>query len=158
MPLENFGLVDTRGTARFFRHAQPDYDALHTLVSLGVKTIIRLNEGGFPVESEQSHFKTYGDGEVVFNPIATFTVDLNKSVAIARQIDGLLSEGKTVSIHCAHGRDRTGFIVGIYRLLFNKSSLSDVDTERQIYGVNWLVDIADHEIKEGLAAVAAGES
>lgn len=149
MPLDNFGSINPS----FFRCAQPDASGSRTLGAMGVTYIVRLNDDGpVPVADEHVAAPT-----ILVSPrfIPTFSVDLAQVVGITRDIKSLIDSGEKVVVHCTHGRDRTGLIVGIYRLLFDGWTIDQVDAERKLYGVdNVFVAIGDHAIHEALEAVA----
>lgn len=153
MPLNNFGIVDVRENgAKFFRSAQPDVNGCISLERLGVTCCMRLNEDSeFTPQTEQEALS----GEVFYTPIQTFSVDIETVKGIVGHIHELLNDGKSIVVHCTHGRDRTGLIVGAYRLMLDGWTLERVHEERQTYGVNLLIDICDHEIAKALGEIAS---
>lgn len=152
MPLNNFGIVDSNAGVTLYRSAQPDTKGCKDLEVLGVNVVLRLNGDGWPVDREQVVMPRV---QVIADFIPTFSVDAGLIQDIVRTIDYHMQQGKSVLVHCAHGRDRTGLVIGAYRLLKNGWTLAQVQGEREAYGVNWLVDIGDHEINEALQQIAA---
>jgi protein tyrosine/serine phosphatase len=51
-----------------------------------------------------------------------------------------------VCVHCEHGRDRTGFVVGAYRILIQRWSIDDALAEMKAYGVRGVYEMFDAEM------------
>lgn len=98
------------GDEHNLRSAQPTLNDLDTLLQTGLlTTVIRLNgngkdAGGVPVSEEQTLCEAY---KVTF-----YRIDAHLPGS-ARLIHRLLSQGRTL-IHCRHGFDRTGAMVGYH--------------------------------------------
>ena len=149
MPLNNFGIVE-QSSGLLARGAQPDADGFDTLLKLGFDTIYKLNlnkEFGNLAESQFFHPET-----VIFDPYPPiFTIPEKEAIIeTVETIANLINLGDMVYVHCTHGRDRTGLIIGAYRILINKWDFDAVQRERYAYGSNWCIDIPDHKIVEFL--------
>jgi tyrosine-protein phosphatase SIW14 len=151
MPLNNFGIVTKLGQATLFRSAQPDEDGCKTLSSIGVSHIVRLNDGDSPTTMMEKQFL---GGEVIYIPIPTFSVNVDTVKEIVAEIAKCLAQVQNILVHCTHGRDRTGLIIGAYRLIYQGWTLEKVNAERELYGVNFLVGIGDHSIELALETIA----
>ena len=152
MPINNFGIVDRRNGS-LYRSAQPDRCACETLALLGINKVIRLNADENFDPNKENEFIS-----VDYTPIATLSVDIEKSLGIVNKIKEYLDDGKNVLVHCTHGKDRTSFIIGIYRILFNKWTLEQVHAERKTYGVNLLCDVGDWQFTKALEFVFNSKS
>ena len=152
MPLSNFGFVSTiPGKGSLYRSAQPDEWDFLTLKNLGILTTFRLNPDSLDPATE---VKDFVGGEVVYFPLPTFTVSKEQTIEAVTKLKALLDAGKNVLVHCTHGRDRTGLIVGAYRLLYDGWALEQIEVERALYGVNCFVFIADFEIQRFLKEIS----
>lgn len=100
-----------------YRCAQPDADAWRTMADLfdNNYTIIKLSPGP----------ETIPDGVIApcvfYFPISTWDQlfgrpDMQLEAALCR-ICETLRDGGVVVVHCEHGDDRTGILIGLYRLL-----------------------------------------
>ncbi|HWS73378.1 MAG TPA: tyrosine-protein phosphatase, partial [Thermoanaerobaculia bacterium] len=107
----NFGIVEE---GKIYRGAQPTAASIEALARRGIRTIVKLN--GASVAEEESAAARLG--------IRMLTVDLDaRTVGTASSCGDVerAYEAMTdprnwpVYIHCTHGRDRTGFLVGLYR-------------------------------------------
>jgi protein-tyrosine phosphatase len=135
MPLNNFGMVNNL----IARSAQPDETGIYSLVSIGFYAVLKLNTEQY----EQEQQACYKAGlQLVYKPIPTELNSVGTIKEIAEQIKSLSAAGR-ILVHCEHGRDRTGLVVGAYRILYNGYSLEQVDAERKVYGVDGLIKVLD---------------
>ena len=153
MPLNNFGLVDKRANgASLWRAAQPDSSGFKLLVDLGIDGVFKLNNNAeFPDARETQYVEP---AFVSLVPMDPFTPDEKFVRGVVKEIDAALTDGTSVFVHCTHGRDRTGLVIGAYRALINHWTFGAIQKERMVYGANWLVDVPDHEIVEMLKLFA----
>lgn len=159
MPLNNLGYCHRSHEteiALLWRCAQPDLDGLSMLqLNLGVKVIVKLNhDDEFPDELERENFK----GDVVLRPLPRlFRVPSAEDlVEIVQQIKLELDQGNSVAVHCTHGIDRTGLVIGAFRRLVLSWDMAMIQEERRLFGAGWLRDIPDHQIVELLESLSAG--
>jgi len=101
-----------------YRGGQPDEEGWAYLKKLGVKTVIKLNyeyEGSDREAAELG--MTIVDASMPPSNYADFyRTPPAEKIRTALQI--LRDEGThPVYVHCLHGQDRTGLVVGIYRVL-----------------------------------------
>jgi protein tyrosine/serine phosphatase len=107
----NFGVVEE---GKLYRGAQPTADEIENLYRRGVKTIVKLNEGD--LEMERSATSELGI-RLIEIPLNARTVGTSKSCAEVERAYQAITDPLNwpVYVHCEHGRDRTGFLVGLYR-------------------------------------------
>ncbi len=109
-PIANFGRV----TPGIYRGGLPGYSGLKYLKAIGVKTILNLdgNRGDAREEAEWAHRLGI---RTVSVPMSFFWKprhrDVNRALAALR--DPSLYP---IYVHCHAGKDRTGLVVGIYRV------------------------------------------
>jgi protein tyrosine/serine phosphatase len=71
-------------------------------------------------------------------------------VATVLQVKQLMDRGRKIVVHCTHGTDRTGLVIGAYRIIVNSWTFEEVQAERDVFGANAIRDIVDAEIVEFL--------
>jgi protein tyrosine/serine phosphatase len=103
-----------RVNERLYRGAQPREGGISELAALGVNTIINLRDNDERAEREES--EAHKAGLRYFNiPLARLGRPADEKVdrALALIDD---PENGVVFVHCAHGEDRTGVVIAIYRI------------------------------------------
>lgn len=110
-----------------YRSAQPDKGGMTSAKDLGIKTVISIREtekDSALNEQEQTNL------HLVHIPLETTDISTEEIIEVMKAI----KEGpKPVLIHCRHGSDRTGLMVGLYRVIFE----------------NWDKEAAVDELKNG---------
>lgn len=99
-----------------FRGGRPSQAGLERLASLGVKTIVNLEEYPEIVEQERAAAAALGM-KMVWFPMKWEEYPRDDQIA---QILALLRSGEpdaSVYVHCFHGKDRTGLVVALHRVL-----------------------------------------
>ena len=122
-----------------YRGGHPDSAALDYLKGLGVDTIVDLEIGDFveatpwAISEEESAAKEKGF-TFIRKPLSAFQPfvsddEMNATMAI-------LSDGTngTVYVHCAHGQDRTGMVIGLERVLIEGWEPADAYQEMLNHG------------------------
>ncbi len=129
-----FGLPGLTNVGRvapgIFRGAQPTAEGFRTLKSMGIRTVINLrNKHSERKAVEESGMKSI---EIPFDIFST------PEASRVDNVITLMSDERNhpVFVHCAHGQDRTGTIVAIYRMKINGWSLSKAEEEMQSFGFN----------------------
>ena len=133
----NFHQVD----AQLYRGGRPRSSAYPKLVGIGVRTIINLEEPKFAMEEkaaiDQLNSGLPSDRQIQFVsfPITPAEIDEEGvSDSRLRELFGeIQSSGKPIFLHCYHGKDRTGMVVALYRLLLNQKSATDAYDEAYHY-------------------------
>ncbi|HEV8480368.1 MAG TPA: tyrosine-protein phosphatase [Candidatus Eisenbacteria bacterium] len=122
----NFGQINES----YFRGAQPNRDGFRRLGTLGIKTVIDLQEQAQPGEPEW----VQEAGMKYFNIPLSGSRPANQEQT-ARFLE-LVSDSKNwpVYVHCAAGRHRTGEMTGIYRIAHDGWTADRAYQEMQKYG------------------------
>ena len=127
--LPNFGTV----APGFYRGAAPTEEGLKKLKALGVKTIIDLRIAPHLVKAEGQEVKRLGLTFV--NLPMGADPPTKKEVATFLAISGQAASSP-VYVHCQHGADRTGTMVGIYREVHDHWDFAKTYAEMRHYGFN----------------------
>lgn len=99
-----------------YRSAQPDLESLTELqAKYGIKTVINLNNDEETMADELVWVKRLGLN-LVSEPMSGFWAPSDQ------QVDEILAamvnpHNQPVLLHCQHGEDRTGLLVGLHRVL-----------------------------------------
>jgi tyrosine-protein phosphatase SIW14 len=137
------GLVDGNGDAlTLYRGAAPDHSGLLYLQQLGVQTIVCLEKGTFPddfegestdaIDAEEADAQSLGITFVRAPLSAWLTVDSNE-VDLAESTIANASDGP-VYVHCLHGEDRTGLVVGLARVQLGSMAPADAHQDMIDHG------------------------
>lgn len=118
--------------ARVFRGGRPTVEGLQTLKQQGIKSIINLENVSGPVGREREQAKLLGFG-FMSSPMSWIVPPKDE------QIDKILRvmsnpENQPVYIHCLHGRDRTGLVSGLFRVLVEGMEPRDAYREMKDLG------------------------
>lgn len=117
-----------------YRGAQPDQAGYATLKAMGVKTVINLRYA----HTERQAVESAGMRSVEI-PINMFA---DPDQAVFARIVSLMVDpaNQPVFLHCAHGKDRTGTAVAVYRMTIDGWSPREAEAEMQSFGFNdiWL--------------------
>lgn len=110
-----------------YRGGQPDYAGMKYLSGIGVTTIIDLNNDEREIAAERTRAKELGI-DFYSIPLSGFWGPSDKDI---KDILSLLADPtkKPVYLHCAHGEDRTGLVVGLYRVRYEGWSKDDAYAE-----------------------------
>lgn len=129
--IPNFDVVDLDN--RIYRGGQPTTnEQWQALSNAGVKQVIKLNE-----DSEGSD-----DGALMVGRMDVFRIGISTTEQIVTQPDpqylidavGFIKPGTFV--HCSHGQDRTGLVIGLYRLKQGWSKYK-AQSEMEAHGIHW---------------------
>jgi protein tyrosine phosphatase (PTP) superfamily phosphohydrolase (DUF442 family) len=116
-PIARFQKVDDR----LYRGAQPDEEGFRYLRSLGIRTVINLREEHYAVRLREQQVVESLGMKYVHVPVTVGNF-FNRSpripeAAVRAFFDTLDStESGAVFVHCRRGADRTGALVGLYRI------------------------------------------
>ncbi len=172
--IANFHVV-MRG--QILRGAQPDENGIKALAKLHVATIIDLQGGDVQgqnvlynlinsfIEPGESAQAIDDESKLAHaNGIEFFNIPLNShdevTDAEAAKIDQIIElihqrTGRSVFVHCQHGADRTGLIVALYQVRYNRLPPADAFAEMQANGHSGLMNYAvTHELDEYFWAMA----
>jgi tyrosine-protein phosphatase SIW14 len=144
-PAGNFSQV----TANLYRGGRPDQAGVEALKQMGVKTIIDLENDDQAVATEQ----TWARQDGLF-----FIHEPMNGLETPRdaEVDDILSKIndpalQPVFVHCLQGKDRTGLIVALDRVLHQGWTPKDAHDEMMALGFNSLLIAMNHyfETKTG---------
>jgi len=113
-----------------WRGGQPNNEGWIYLKSLGIKRSIKLN-----TKEEGSDKEAISNGiEVIYLPIDYLHQVILKpnSRLVDKAVLAISNDG--TYIHCLHGHDRTGLIVGIYQFKIKKWKKDKAESEMIEYG------------------------
>ena len=133
--LPNFAAV----VPGIWRGAAPTAEGLKALKALGVTTIIDLRIEKKGQAEEDAAAKSLG--------LKRFRIPMGAEAPTDKQVKeflGLLakSSSEPVFVHCQHGADRTGAMVGIWRVTQQGWGFGQTYTEMRKYGFKpWLKDL-----------------
>jgi protein tyrosine/serine phosphatase len=155
-PPRNFGQVHSPdGTAlQIYRGGQPaTCSELAYLKSIGVRSILKLNDRGLTIDdSETANAERIG--LVVRSiPFNAATIGTPASCDSVRSALAFMSDPQNwpVFVHCSAGKDRTGYMIGLYEKLALHASSTFVIAELRRYGHTGTRAIAMGQIDRELA-------
>jgi Tyrosine phosphatase family len=149
--IENFGTVAEGDGWTLYRCGQPDDDGFRELLRLGVNTILKMN--ATEEFSDAEEIRLFLPGTVEFLPLTTYFPDPDYAREAVRVIQSLTDAGKSVAVHCSHGRDRTGLVIAAWRILVSGWSVERSDEERRRFGPM----TSDGDVVECLRGLAGTE-
>ena len=147
--IKNFGQMDDR----FFRGGQPKETDYKQLVTLGIKTVIDLQDN--PKEYEKRNVEALGMRYVNI-PMSDKDYPENAKIDEFLKLDDDPATGKWY-VHCAGGRHRTGVMGAVYRFnrynwnydqvyaemkkydFYTRWGHGDMKKFVQDYAANWLI-------------------
>ncbi len=102
-----------------YRGGSPTGDGVDQLHALGIRTILDLQTTDGVIEAEKEKTANYG---MNFYSVELPALMLRPSEERIQKILSILSDARNfpIYIHCRHGEDRTGLVVGLYRALLQK--------------------------------------
>ena len=136
--IDNFGRINDA----YFRGSQPDGDQYRQLKTLGVKTVIDLQQDGFAGEAQLVEA-----AGMKFVRIPMTTHDAPTSV----QLDQFLRlvndpASQPVYVHCAGGRHRTGVMTAAYRM--SRDGWTAEQAFREMKAYKFGADFLHNEFKQ----------
>ncbi len=144
---KNFGVVEE---GKVFRGSQPTAGEIEMLKHNGVKTIVKLNTADLEMERSKT-------GELGIRlmeiPLNARTVGTSKSCEqVERASQAIIDPiNWPVYVHCDHGRDRTGFLIGLYRERVQGWTFDAVSEELARYGHDSKMRLVFPNITKALA-------
>jgi protein tyrosine/serine phosphatase len=158
-PPRNFGRVlnaDGRETA-IYRGGQPQScGELAYLHSLGVKTILKLNDRGLPIDAAEKREAAGLGLEVRTFAFSAATIGKPATCGSVRAaLEHLANPDHwPVYVHCTAGKDRTGYIVGMYEKLALGKPEGEVMAALHRYGHRGIRSLLIPHINRELASDA----
>ena len=127
-----FGMVNFSEVAPgIYRSGQPFSESWHYLKTVGVKRVIKLNPDS---EGDDSAALDFGM-ELCKCPISTMQQVLTEPDVQNLYLAVQLIQPGTL-VHCSHGQDRTGLIIGLWRRQQGVSK-DDAYAEMKQHGFHW---------------------
>jgi uncharacterized protein (TIGR01244 family) len=115
-----------------YRGGQPTEEGFKKIKSLGIKTVISLR--GENEELHQEKVLINALGMNFFHiPLSVYRRPTDTEVLQFLEII-LTKENQPVFIHCESGRDRTGALIALYRVVVDGWSIKTAYTEAKKYG------------------------
>jgi len=126
----NFGVV---AQTLIYRGGQPaSCSELEHLHNLGIRTIVKLNG----VDADETQYANKLGMQVHSFAFDPTTIGTAESCAAVRDALAILQDSQNwpVYVHCAEGKDRTGFIIGLYERIALQLPIADARTELRHFG------------------------
>lgn len=115
-----------------FRGGQPEKRQYQSLADLGVKTVINLRSTRKLIDTERALVEQCG---MQFESIPMTYMKSPTYKEVQRFIELVDDQTKRpIFVHCLHGADRTGILVGIYRMLREGWDVKDAFAEMRAGG------------------------
>ena len=126
----------------FYRGGQPRQGGFERLKEIGVKTVINLRGEN----DEEKEVESLGM-KYIHIPMSALE---HVSDAKIQKFFGVLKDSSNypVFVHCERGSDRTGFMVGVYRIAFEGWSAERAYQEARGYGMRWWYRNLRHQLYE----------
>lgn len=119
---------------QMYRGAQPSDEDIAWLSSQGVKVILSLrNESREQIEHERKVALSNGL-QFVSVPLASWGTPKESDMQKIQQVLKNASVTAPVFVHCKHGRDRTGLVIGLFRVFSQHVSPKDAYAEMKSLG------------------------
>jgi tyrosine-protein phosphatase SIW14 len=114
-----------------YRGAAPTLEGLRRLRTMGIRTIIDLRIAPKTVKKEKEQAERLG--------FRWLNLPMGSEPPTSKQVSTLLSTlkqapGEPVFVHCQHGADRTGCMIGIWRVTQQNWSYPQTYKEMRQYG------------------------
>jgi tyrosine-protein phosphatase SIW14 len=142
VPIDVFAEV----TAGVYRGARPERVGLEALKKMGVKTIINIDDDDEAIAEEAQNAKELGLN-MISKPLSGFWAPSDEDVDA---ILNLLHDPSLypVFVHCQHGQDRTGMIVGFFRVYFQQWKPEDAYQEMLDFGFHPELFLLNHYFRD----------
>ncbi len=115
-----------------YRGGHPTEKGIKELKSLGVKTVLSLEENSDKL-TEEKHIVLESGIDFYNIPLSIYKRPGDKQVI--RFLEIVLNKDKQpVFIHCSNGRDRTGTMIAMYRVVVEGLSIKNAYKEAKQYG------------------------
>ena len=145
--IANFGIV----SESIWRGSVPSQDGLNQLANNGVRTIIDLRMNSISCQKEENAAKKLGL-KYIHLPLGFKSPSYNNVTEFLKIVSNPLN--LPVYIHCHQGADRTGTLVGIYRIIVENWTFDHAYNEMRLHHFKpWLFSM-----KRSVIAVSKNDS
>ncbi|MBI4456708.1 MAG: tyrosine-protein phosphatase [Acidobacteria bacterium] len=127
-------------TQDFYRGGQPSQVGFHLLKEKGVKTVINLRPEGDEEKAVQELGMQY-----VHIPLSSLKRVPDGAIQAFLQVVGDPAN-YPIFVHCRRGADRTGMMVGIYRIAFQGWDGRQAYEEARKIGMRWWYQGFKHQL------------
>jgi len=120
-------------------------------------TVFRLSHGDEGVLSAIDEATICGEFEFVHDEYAEILRfgEFDHVLKTIQAINDRIVQRRNVLVHCVHGRDRTGLIVGAYLIKYASWTVKQVQEMNALYGEHGLIAFIDFPDKLILDEIAA---
>ncbi len=133
--ISNFDIV----SEGLWRGAAPSNQAMQKLAESGVKTIVDLRLAGLGAEEEASRAKKLGI-KYIHIPLGFMGPSLSKVAQFLNIVNDPANQ--PVFVHCRYGADRTGALVGVFRVIHDHWSCNQAYSEMRSHHFKpWLASL-----------------
>ena len=133
--ISNFDIV----SEGLWRGAAPSNQAMQKLAESGVKTIVDLRLAGLGAEEEASRAKKLGI-KYIHIPLGFMGPSLSKVAQFLNIVNDPANQ--PVFVHCRYGADRTGALVGVFRVIHDHWSFNQAYSEMRSHHFKpWLASL-----------------
>jgi protein tyrosine phosphatase (PTP) superfamily phosphohydrolase (DUF442 family) len=133
--ISNFDIV----SEGLWRGAAPSNQAMQKLAESGVKTIVDLRLAGLGAEEEASRAKRLGI-KYIHIPLGFMGPSLSKVAQFLNIVNDPANQ--PVFVHCRYGADRTGALVGVFRVIHDHWSFNQAYSEMRSHHFKpWLASL-----------------
>lgn len=139
-PAGNFAVV----SPGVYRGGRPDQAGVAQLAKLGVRTIVDLEDDDEAIAAERGWAAAAGIAFISQPMNGLETPDdgqVNRTLAA-------IDDGKPVFVHCMQGKDRTGLIIALYRVTFERWTPQAAHAEMMDHGFNSILMSMNHYFEE----------
>lgn len=141
--LPNFHKV----TDYLYRGGEPSPEGMHQLQKMGVKTLIDLRAKTEAAHDEEQLAKKLGM-KYINMTMTSEAPTKNQVETLLATIDSAKEKNEPVLVHCAHGSDRTGCMIGIWRVTRDNWAYDDAYKEMRKYWFGVKYDKLRNAVKE----------
>lgn len=117
-----------------------DANGMKYLKSIGIKTIIDLNNDDTALKQEMSEANELGI-HVDSIPESGILAPNDKDIAVIE--DELVNGSHPIYVHCQHGKDRSGLVIALYRVKHDKWTPKQAHDEWMSYGHSPMLFLMD---------------
>ena len=133
--ISNFDIV----SEGLWRGAAPSNQAMQKLAESGVKTIVDLRLAGLGAEEEANRAKKLGI-KYIHIPLGFMGPSLSKVAQFLNIVNDPANQ--PVFVHCRYGADRTGALVGVFRVIHDHWSFNQAYSEMRSHHFKpWLASL-----------------